>query len=64
MNFLKRYRLKKRQEELANMYSVYRDLQGKYGRDEYFSQYAQHEMDALAEKCEYIRCILEGRWNK
>ena len=43
---------------------IYERLQTEYSGDEYFYKYTQHEMDALDEQAEYIRGILEGRWEK
>ncbi len=63
MNILKRYRLKKQQKELMRKYEILEHLQTEHGGDEYFYKYAQNEMDALDEKAEHIRGILEGRWN-
>ena len=63
MNILKRYRLKKQQRALMKKREVYEHLQTEHGENEYFYHYAQKETDALDEQAEYIRGILEGRWN-
>lgn len=64
MNILKRYRLRKQQKALMQKREIYEHLQTEYSGDEYFCKYTQHEMDALDEQAEYIRGILEGRWEK
>ena len=64
MNVLKRYRLKKQQRKLMQKRDIYERLQTEHSGDEYFYKYAQREMDALDEKAEYIRGILEGRWSE
>lgn len=64
MNILKRYRLRKQQKALMQKREIYERLQTEYSGDEYFYKYTQHEMDALDEQAEYIRGILEGRWEK
>ncbi|RKJ38675.1 hypothetical protein D7X25_30245 [bacterium 1XD42-8] len=64
MNILKRYRLRKQQKALMQKREIYERLQTEYSGDEYFCKYTQHEMDALDEQAEYIRGILEGRWEK
>lgn len=63
MNILKRYRLKKQQRVLMEKRAVYEELQTEHSGDEHFYRCAQKEMDALDEQVEYIRGILEGRWN-
>lgn len=64
MNILKRCRLKKQQRELIQKRDIYERLQTEHSDDEYFYKYAQSEMDALDEKADRIRGILEGRWNE
>lgn len=64
MNILKKYQLKKQQRELMQRRDVYEQLQAEHSGDEYFYKYAQREMDALDEKAEHIRGILEGRWSE
>lgn len=64
MNILKRYRLKKQQRALMQEHDIYKDLQSKHSKDEYFREYTQRKMDVLTEKCEHIRCILDGRWDE
>lgn len=64
MNILKRYRLKKQQRALMQECDLYKDLQSKHSKDEYFHEYAQRKIDALNEECEYIRCVLDGRWDE
>ncbi|RKI87123.1 hypothetical protein D7V94_21475 [Parablautia intestinalis] len=63
MNILKRYRLKKQQKELMRRYAILEQLQTEHNEDEYFYKYTQCEMDSLDEQAEYIRGILEGRWD-
>lgn len=63
MNILKRYRLRKQQKALMQKREIYERLRTEYSGDEYFCKYTQHEMDALDSEAEYIRGILEGRWN-
>lgn len=64
MNILKRYRLKKQQGTLMQKRDMYEQLQTEHSEDEYFYKYTQREMDALDEKAEHIRGILEGRWGE
>ena len=64
MNILKKYQLKKQQRALMQRRDMYERLQTEHSDDEYFYKYTQREMDALDEKAEYIRGILEGRWGK
>lgn len=63
MNVLKKYRLKKQQKALMQKREIYERLQTEHNDDEFFQKYIQHEMDALNDKAEFIREILEGRWN-
>ena len=60
MNFLKRYQLEKRQRELMKKRDIYERLQTEHSKD----IYTQRVMDALDEKAEQIRGLLEGRWDK
>lgn len=62
MNILKKYQLKKQQRALMQRRDMYERLQTEHSDDEYFYKYTQREMDALDEKAEYIRGLLEGRW--
>lgn len=64
MNILKRYRLKKQQSALMEKRAVYEELQTEHNGDVYFCRCIQKEMDALDEKAEQIRGILEGRWSE
>ncbi len=64
MNILKRYRLKKQRKELMQKRDIYEQLQTEHSGDEYFYRCTQKEMDALDEQAEYIRGILEGRWDE
>lgn len=64
MNILKRYKLKKQQKELMRRYAILEHMQTEHSEDECYYKYIQREMDALDDKAEYIRGILEGRWNK
>lgn len=64
MNILKRYRLKKQQKELMRKRDILERLQTEHSNDMYFYRYMQREMDALDEKAEHIRGILEGRWDE
>lgn len=43
---------------------IYKQLQTEHSGDEYFYRCTQKEMDALDEQAEYIRGILEGRWDE
>lgn len=43
---------------------VYERLQTEHNKDIYFYEYAQRVMNALDEKAEQIRGLLEGRWDK
>ena len=63
MNILKRYRLRKQQKALMQKREIYGHLQTEHSDDEYFYRCTQKEMDALDSEAEYIRGILEGRWN-
>ena len=63
MNILKRYRLKKQQKALMRKYAIYEQLQTEHSGDEHFYHCTQKEMDALDSEAEYIRGILEWRWN-
>lgn len=62
MNILKRYQLKKQQRALMRKYAIMEQLQTEHSDDEYFYKYTQREMDALDEKVEHIRGLLDGRW--
>lgn len=64
MNILNRYRLKKQRKELMQKRDIYEQLQTEHSGDEYFYRCTQKEMDALDEQAEYIRGILEGRWDE
>lgn len=59
MNFLKRYRLKKRQRELMKKRDIYEQLQTEHSKDIYFYEYTQRVMDSLDEKAEQICHVLE-----
>lgn len=62
MNFMKRYRLKKRQAELMMAYSILEQLQTEHSEDERFCGYMQTEMDLLDQEADHIRAILESGW--
>lgn len=64
MNILNRYRLKKQRKELMQKRDIYEQLQTEHSGDEYFYRCTQKEMDALDEQAEYIRGILEERWDE
>lgn len=64
MNIIKRHRLKKQQRKLMRIRDVYEQLQTENSGDEYFYRYVQGKMDNLDEQTEYIRGVLERRWNE
>ncbi|MCM1325247.1 MAG: hypothetical protein NC094_01355 [Bacteroidales bacterium] len=64
MNILKRYRLRKQQKELMRKYEILEELQTEYSNNEYYYRHIQQKMDAVDEEAEYIRGILEGRWDE
>ena len=63
MNIFKRYLLKTKLRVFMRKYAALENLQTEHSDDEQFYHYLQHKMDALDEKAERIREILEGRWN-
>ena len=56
--------LEQKQEILMRRYREYEAMQRDFSYDPDFYNYAEEQMQKLNDKAEYIRGLLEGRWNE
>ena len=56
--------LKQKQEILMRRYKKYEAMQRDFSYDPEFYSYAERQMQKLNDETEYIRGLLEGRWNE
>lgn len=59
-----RRELERKQEILMRRYNEYEAMQRDFSYDPEFYSYAERQMQKLNDETEYIRGLLEGRWNE
>lgn len=63
MTEAERKELEQKQKILMRRYRQYEAMQRDFSYDPDFYSYAEEQMQKLDDRAEYIRCLLEGRWN-
>lgn len=56
--------LEQKQETLMHRYKKYEAMQREFSYDPDFYSYAERQMQRLDNETEYIRGLLEGRWDE
>ena len=56
--------LKQKQEILMRRYKKYEAMQRDFSYDSEFYSYVERQMQRLDDETEYIRSLLEGRWDE
>lgn len=56
--------LEQKREILMHRYNEYEAMQRDFSCDPDFYSYAERQMQKLNDETEYIRGLLEGRWNE
>ena len=56
--------LEQKQETLMHRYKKYEAMQREFSYDPDFYSYAERQMQRLDDETEYIRGLLEGRWDE
>ena len=64
MTKAERRELEQKQEILMRRYNEYEAMQRDFSYDPEFYSYAERQMQKLNDETEYIRGLLEGRWNE
>lgn len=64
MTKAERRELERKQEILMRRYNEYEAMQRDFSFDPEFYSYAERQMQKLNDETEYIRGLLEGRWNE
>ncbi len=64
MTKAERRELEQKQEILMRRYNEYEAMQRDFSFDPEFYSYAERQMQKLNDETEYIRGLLEGRWNE
>ena len=64
MTKAERRELEQKQEILMRRYNEYEAMQRDFSYDLEFYSYAERQMQKLNDETEYIRGLLEGRWNE
>ncbi|MFR7972205.1 MAG: hypothetical protein ACLU8C_07560 [Lacrimispora saccharolytica] len=64
MTKAERRELERKQEILMRRYNEYEAMQRDFSYDPEFYSYAERQMQKLNDETEYIRGLLEGRWNE
>ena len=64
MTKAERRELERKQEILMRRYNEYEAMQRGFSYDPEFYSYAERQMQKLNDETEYIRGLLEGRWNE
>lgn len=64
MTKAERRELERKQEILMRRYNEYEAMQRDFSYDPDFYSYAERQMQKLNDETEYIRGLLEGRWNE
>lgn len=64
MTKAERRELEQKQEILMRRYNEYEAMQRDFSFDPEFYSYAERQMQKLNDEAEYIRGLLEGRWNE
>ena len=64
MTKAERRELERKQEILMRRYNEYEAMQRDFSYDLEFYSYAERQMQKLNDETEYIRGLLEGRWNE
>ena len=64
MTKAERRELERKQEILMGRYNEYEAMQRDFSYDPEFYSYAERQMQKLNDETEYIRGLLEGRWNE
>lgn len=64
MTKAERRELERKQEILMRRYNEYEAMQRDFSYDPGFYSYAERQMQKLNDETEYIRGLLEGRWNE
>lgn len=63
MTEAERKELEQKQKILMRRYRQYEAMQRDFSYDPDFYSYAEEQMQKLDDRAEYIRSLLEGRWN-
>ena len=64
MTKAERRELERKQEILMRRYNEYEAMQRDFSYDPEFYSYAERQMQKLNDETEYIRGLLEGRWDE
>lgn len=64
MTKAERRKLEQKQEILMRRCNEYEAMQRDFSYDPDFYSYAEEQMQKLNDEAEYIRGLLEGRWNE
>lgn len=64
MTEAERKKLEQEQKTLMRRYREYEAMQRDFSNDPDFYSYAERQMQKLNDETEYIRGLLEGRWNE
>lgn len=64
MTEAERKALEQEQKTLMRRYREYEAMQRDFSYDPDFYSYAERQMQKLNDETEYIRGLLEGRWNE
>lgn len=64
MTETERKALEQEQKTLMRCYREYEAMQRDFSYDPDFYSYAERQMQKLNDETEYIRGLLEGRWNE
>ena len=64
MTETERKALEQEQKTLMRRYREYEAMQRDFSSDPDFYSYAERQMQKLNDETEYIRGLLEGRWNE
>ena len=64
MTKAERRKLKQKQKILMHRYKKYEAMKRDFSYDSDFYGYAERQMQRLDDEGEYIRGLIEGRWNE
>lgn len=64
MTKAERKELEQKQEILMRRYNEYEAMQRDFSFDPDFHSYAERQMQRLDDEAEYIRGLIEGRWDE